>query len=267
MERSDNTAWRGDDGSAIASARYPTSARLLAAIHHGDEAAIRELFLLYAPLLRDQARRMGIDAGERGEIVTTLLDDVVVHLIENALAPRHLARYLIAALRNRVRSHHRESGRRRSTYDDAFEHVGSELIVAECHSEYGLRASAPTDAAESIPLRSAIAKLASRSASELNADEMTMMIRVGRHVPLRDVADQLGISYGAARVRLHRLRERFRKLAAGYVTALKPEEKREIERFFRRADLHLLESQIDELEQRAMPRDSVSQSETNNAQA
>jgi DNA-binding transcriptional regulator YbjK len=68
-------------------------------------------------------------------------------------------------------------------------------------------------------------------------------------------------------VRLHRLRDRFRKLAAGYVATLKIEEKREIERFFRRADLHLLEPQIEELEERAIPRDRVSQSETNNAQA
>jgi DNA-directed RNA polymerase specialized sigma24 family protein len=244
-----------------------TSARLLAAIHRGEEAAIKELFLLYAPLLREQARRMGIDAGERGEIVTTVLDDVVVHLIENALTPRHLARYLIAALRNGIRSHNRELGRRRSTYEYAYERVGRELIVAECHSEYALRASAPNDAGNSIALRSAIAKLASKSASELTADEMTMMVRVGHHVPLRDVADQLGIGYGAARVRLHRLRDRFRKLAAGYVATLKPEEKREIERFFRRADLHLLEPQIEELEERAIPRDRVSQSETNNAQA
>jgi DNA-directed RNA polymerase specialized sigma24 family protein len=244
VERSDNISWSGDDGSAISSTRYPTSARLLAAIHRGEEGAIRELFLLYAPLLRDQARLMGIDPGHRHEVVTTLLDDIVLHLMENALAPRHLARYLVAALRNRARNYHRETHRRRSTQEDAYADVGSvrQRIVAESHSSYGIRASLSGDDDGTLQLRSGIAKLAQKSASELNAEEMTMMVAVGRHVPLRDIAEQLGISYGAARVRLHRLRERFRKLASQFMMTLRPEEKREVERFFRRAEVRLVES-------------------------
>lgn len=69
-----------------------------------------------------------------------------------------------------------------------------------------------------------------------------MMVGVGRHVPLRDVAEQLGVTYGAARVRLHRLRERFRKLAIEYMGALKSDDRREIERFFRRAQVRLTET-------------------------
>jgi DNA-directed RNA polymerase specialized sigma24 family protein len=237
VERSDNDAWSGDDGSAIASSRYPTSGRLLAAIHTGEESAIRELFLLYAPLLRDQARKLGVNAEECDEVVVTLLDDVVLHLMENALAPRHLARYLVASLRNRVRNHHRDALCRRTIHEEAYIEVGvaRQRIIAECESEYGLRASVATDFADPPPLRSGITKLARQLANDLTPEEMAMMVDVGRHVPLRDVADQLGISYGAARVRLHRLRERFAKLASRYVATLKPDEKREIERFFRRA--------------------------------
>ena len=66
-----------------------------------------------------------------------------------------------------------------------------------------------------------------------------MMIAIGRHMPLRDIAEQLGISYSAARVRLHRLRARFARLATQYVESLKSEERREIERFFRRAQVRL----------------------------
>ena len=66
-----------------------------------------------------------------------------------------------------------------------------------------------------------------------------MIIGIGRHMPLREVADQMRISYGAARVRVHRLRERFRKIASRYVATLKPEEKKEITRFFRRAEFEL----------------------------
>jgi DNA-directed RNA polymerase specialized sigma24 family protein len=243
VERSENGGWNVADEPAIASSRFPTSPRLLAAIHRGDERAIAELFLLYVPLLRDQARRMSIPPDERDEFVTTVLDDVVLHLIESRIAPRHLTRYLVAALRNRARNHHRDSGRRVATQDGAYVAQGPALerIVAECHSEYGLRAALPIDGAESPLLRSSMSGLAERCARDLTNEEMTMMVGVGRHVPLRDVAEQLGVTYGTARVRLHRLRERFRKLAIEYMEALKSEERREIERFFRRAEVRLTE--------------------------
>jgi DNA-directed RNA polymerase specialized sigma24 family protein len=266
VKRSDNIAWSEADGAAIASTRYPTSARLLTAIHRREEAAITELFLLYAPLLRDQARRMSIDPEERAEVVTTLLDDVVLHLMDNALSPRHLARYLVASLRNRARRHHRDVQRRRTIQEDAYGELGPahQRIVAESHSEYALRASLSADAIDPLPLRSAIAKLAKRSAQALTDDEMIMMVGVGRHVPLRDMADQLGITYGAARVRLHRLRERFGTLAAQYTANLKPDEKREIDRFFRRAQVRLVQFPEEKTEQQAMDRAAEGQPEKNN---
>ncbi|HJQ12396.1 MAG TPA: hypothetical protein VJ840_15300 [Gemmatimonadaceae bacterium] len=221
------------------SERYPTSAKLLAAIHDGDESAIREFFLLYAPLLRDQARRMGIDGDERDDMVITLLDDVVLHLMEHRLAPRELARYVVAAFRNRARRRHRDNGRRDTTQTAAYTESGTahQRIVAECVSSYAVDAS---EAQEAPPeLRSVIVGLAQFVAAELDEDEMKMMIGIGRHMPLREIADQLKITYGAARVRVHRLRERFRKIASRYVATLKPEEKTEITRFFRRAEFEL----------------------------
>ena len=218
--------------------RYPTSAKLLAGIHDGDESAIRELFLLYAPLLRDQARRMGVDGDERDDMVTTLLDDVVLHLMEHRLAPRDLARYLVAALRNRARRRHRDSCRRENNQTAGYSEIGDahQSVIAECTSEYTISV---TNEGEPIQSRSAISGLAERVAAELDASEMTMMIGIGRHMPLREIAEQVGISYGAARVRVHRLRERFRGIASSYLAALDPEEKNELSRFFRRAELEL----------------------------
>jgi len=66
-----------------------------------------------------------------------------------------------------------------------------------------------------------------------------MLICVERHLPLREIAEQLGITYAAVRVRLHRLRERFRKLAIEHVRTLKSDERHELERFFRRAEVRL----------------------------
>jgi RNA polymerase sigma factor (sigma-70 family) len=233
----DNIARRG--GEELASTRYPTSARLLAAIHRGEERAIRELFLLYAPLLRDQARCMSIDSTQRDELVTTLLDDVVLHLMEYQIAPRHLTRYLVAALRNRARNGHRDSHRRLATREQAYSARAGQMVVAESHSAYGLRAAEPLDTDAPPATRAPIARLAERFIAVLSREEMTMLIRVGRHLPLREIADQLGISYGAARVRLHRLRERVRKDVIEHVNTLKADERRELERFFRRGEVSL----------------------------
>ena len=215
--------------------RYPTSAKLIAAIHEGEESAIREFFLLYAPLLRDQARRMGVDGDERDDMVTTLLDDVVLHLMEHRLAPRDLARYLVAAFRNRARRRHRDGIRRDNNRSVAYSEIGTgqQRIVSECISEYTLGASGAGAASES---RTVISGLAQCVAAELSPDEMTMMIGIGRHMPLREIAAQLGISYGAARVRVHRLRERFHGIATRYASTLKPEGQKEVARFFRRAE-------------------------------
>ena len=265
MERSDNTVRSGDDQFAIASSRYPTSTLLVGAIHRGEIGAIRQLFILYAPLLRDQARRMSVKPDERDEIVTTLLDDVVLHLMENDTAPRHLARYLVAALRNRARNDHRNAQRQLGTRDGAYLELGEtrQRIVAECHSEYGIHASQPTAAETAPPLRSAIAKLAEKCAGALNRDEMIMMIGIGRHVPLRDTAEQLGITYGAARVRLHRLRERFREVAIQYIATLEAHESREIERFFRRAQVRLTERKSEQRVNEPLQQGSPSREKTN----
>jgi RNA polymerase sigma factor (sigma-70 family) len=238
VEQSDNIARR--EGEELASTRYPTSARLLAAIHRGDERAIRELFLLYIPLLRDQARRMSVDSEQRDELVTTLLDDAVLHLMEYQVSPRHLTRYLVAALRNRARNRHRDSHRRTAIREKAYRDSSGagQMIVAESHSAYGLRAAGQIET-EAPLARAPIVRLAERLMAVLSADEITMLIRVGRHLPLREIAGQLGISYGAARVRLHRLRARFHKDLIEHVASLKIDDRRELERFFRRARVSL----------------------------
>lgn len=184
---------------------------------------------------------MGIDGDERDDMVTTLLDDVVLHLMEHRLAPRDLARYLVAAFRNRARRGHRDSSRRDSKTGAACsETPAAQRVVAECISEYTLVSSAVSEPA--TPGRAVIVGLARCVAAELSAAEMKMMVGIGRHMPLREIADQLQITYGAARVRVHRLRERFRRIASEYVATLEPEEKAEITRFFRRAEFELTPS-------------------------
>lgn len=220
---------------------YRSMASFIAAIRSGEIAALRGLYLHYAPLLQDQARKLGVDADERDALVTTVLDDFVLHLCDSELVPRELARYLVGALRNRVRTGHRNASRRRDADARAcVEHgTAGQRIVAECHSEYGLRAALGPEAQSVTPVRSAILKLAAASALALRDDELAMMVGLSHYVPLRQLAADAGISYGNARVRLHRLRERFRKLALQHLASLAPDERRELERFFRRAGISL----------------------------
>jgi hypothetical protein len=117
--------------------------------------------------------------------------------------------------------------------------TSGQKLVAECHSEYGVRTTRAPGSDEGGHLHGAIVKLAEWSALALREDELALMVGVGRHVPLRDLAAQAGITYGAARVRVHRLRERFRKLVLQHVTSLEAEERHEVERFLRRAGLCL----------------------------
>jgi hypothetical protein len=226
-------------------APWRTAASFVAAIRQGDRAALRALFAFYAPLLRDQARQMSVSVGDRDTLVTTVLDDFVLHVLDAELVPRELARYLVGAVRNESRKRHRGDQRARATGERAYttlETTGQKL-VAECHSEYGVRTTRAADAegggAGGGRLHVAIVKLAEWSALALREDELALMVGVSRHVPLRDLAAQAGVTYGAARVRVHRLRERFRKLVLQHVTSLEAEERHEVERFLRRAGLCL----------------------------
>jgi hypothetical protein len=88
-------------------------------------------------------------------------------------------------------------------------------------------------------LRSAIEKLAKKSALALNDSERELVMGLSRSIPLRDLAAQAGVPYGTARVRLHRLRQRMLKLAIQHVAALEAAERREMVRFFRRAGISL----------------------------
>jgi hypothetical protein len=222
-------------------APWRSPASFIAAIRRGDTGALRALFLFYAPLLRDQARQLGAPVDERAALVTTVLDDFVLHAQDAGVVPHDVARYLVAAVRNRVRNHHRGITRARALDERAYATLdeAGQRIVAECHSEYGLWCARAPDADPAPGIGAAIARLARWSALTLTAEELALMVGVSRHVPLRDLATQAGITYGAARVRVHRLRERFRKLVLQHVEKLDAEERREVERFLRRAGIGL----------------------------
>lgn len=227
----------------------PSQASFLAAIARGDERSLRLLYVGFAPLLREQAQVLEVRDEDLEPLVCTVLANFALHLVEARHAPREVARYLVGALRNEARKLHRDERRRQGWYDRAGGHHArtGERIVAECHSEYGVRTSlgvddpadGDADGLDRAVAATPVERLGASAALAFSPEERTLLVGVSRGVPIRVMAEQLGIEYGTARVRVHRTRERLRKLAAGYVATLEGEERREVERFFRRAGVNL----------------------------
>jgi DNA-directed RNA polymerase specialized sigma24 family protein len=237
--RKNDSKGEESSGLRLASALYPTQQVLMAGIRRGEDAAIRQLFTLYAPMLREEARKLGVPAPDREDVVCTLLDDIVMRVIDNPIAPPALTTYIVKTLRNRVRTHHRDSMRERSTDQKAYAEYGvsSEMIVAECHSEYGIRTATGGDMAPGSSGRSVLTHLANVLARKLSLEDRILIVGVDRLIPLRHLATELGVSHGAARVRLSRLRHRIGVVAVEYADALPPAEKQEVLRFLRRANV------------------------------
>jgi len=183
---------------------------------------------------------MGLGPGDRHELVMTVLGDVVLQLHHSTIMPKDLARYLVSALRNRIRSRLRDASRAvaRSEQASSAHGAAGQRVVAECHSAYGLRL-AEGHGEDAPALSRAIRRLAEFSAQSLSTLDASLMVGLSNYVPLRELAGREGITYGAARVRVHRLRERFRKLAVQHLATLDVTERQELQGFFRRAGVVL----------------------------
>jgi hypothetical protein len=71
----------------------------------------------------------------------------------------------------------------------------------------------------------------------LNVDERRMLRWVGASIPQRLIAEWLGITHNAARVRVLRLRERLIELGLKGDVAWTPRQREELYQFFRRSGL------------------------------
>jgi DNA-directed RNA polymerase specialized sigma24 family protein len=225
----------------LGSGKFPTPTTLLAAIRRGDESAMKELFVIYVPVCREEARRLNVSPDYRDTIVHTVLDDVVLRLAETVLPPPALTTYVINALRNRVRREYRDAARARVSGEQssATPDASQEGVVAESHSEYGIRISSGIDGTSARTARSVIKRLAEVITSELAPEDLALLVGVNRYIPLRKLAEEMNISHGAARARLSRLRRRLVNLAGQYVDSLELSERREVLRFLRRANVRV----------------------------
>ena len=224
-----------------------SDAELVAAMRGGDEAAVAELYLRFRPFLLRLAGRRGLQRAERAEVVGEVLADVALALLDPASpVPRSLAAYLATALRNAVAMRRRAGLRRarwQSEASDGANGAGARALrVAEpgavrlLQSEHSLRASAGPDD-DALALDPALAGLVSRLERELTDADRQLLVWLSHHVPLRTVAEWLGVRYDAAAKRASRLKARLRAVAVAHADALPAVERRRLHHFFARAGI------------------------------
>jgi len=235
-------------------------AALVAAMRQGDARALEEFIARHRALLVHEARRCGIPEGEREDAAAEVLHDTAVRLMTTrSAAPRSLAAYLATALRRRAQNAARERRRRERREGDAADAAGADpsaaggpgerAALAACSEGAARDARAPDDAEAAMPaVAPALARLAAALDRGLGDAERQLLRWMESHVPQSLMAQWLGISQGAAALRVWRLRARLREAAARYAAGLGADERRELLRFFRRAPAPGADAVLRELE-------------------
>ena len=113
---------------------------------------------------------------------------------------------------------------------------GSERVVSTASSDDALRASRGPGV-EDQSLAPAIERLALELERDLTADERQILAWLSQRVPQRQIAEWLGITHGAARVRVARLRARLTAAAVRHADRTEGPERTELDRFFGRLGL------------------------------
>ena len=113
---------------------------------------------------------------------------------------------------------------------------GGERALHDAASEDAIRRSFGP-AWEGVPRSPAIDRLARAVEQGLSDDERLLLAWLAARVPQRQIAAWLGVGHGAVRVRVTRLRARLRDSALRHAYRLDGEERRELDRFFRRIDI------------------------------
>jgi RNA polymerase sigma factor (sigma-70 family) len=212
---------------------------IVVAMRRGEAVAFEQYIERFHRILLDYARRAGVPASERDELVSELLDDVAIQLMtRSSPLPQNPRMYLLSALRNKLLNRKRGSERRRRVVSEAAHAAYADRDPATGESAAGcseelLRASRGPEW-EGAPLPRVLERLAGRLSEALSDDERQLLVAVAENIPQREIAEWLGVSYTVARKRLERLRARLTDVAMHYASTLEPDDARELQRFFHR---------------------------------
>lgn len=170
--------------------KHPASDEaLMAAWRSGDPAAFRALFLRLAPTVRGIARRCGLDPQAADDAVQRTF--LALHEARDDFRPEaRLRPWFFTIAYNVVRQELRRRGTRREVA------LPPELLDAGLPDQ-GPRADARDTLAMVALVRDAVAELPGSA-------RQVIELHWFHHLPYREVAQRLGASEGAVRVRAHR---------------------------------------------------------------
>lgn len=205
-----------------------------------DERAYTEFVRRWQPLLSDAARRQGVATDIRDDLVADVLIDATTAFGCGRPAPRAMAAYLVAALRNRARNASRDTARREARERES---TGGDLdpsgdLASSRRSPFPAPDAAfePGTGEVTNPV---LATLAAQLQRDLTRDDRLLLVWAGHRVPHREIAAWLVLGRAAVAKRLERLRVRLRQVAVAYVAQADPATRAELLRFFARAEVAL----------------------------
>ncbi len=232
-----------EDGGGRRPLRAPRrdDVALLVRIRQHEANALREFTRLVVPLLLDQARLLGVDRAERETVVMGFVDDILLklaHTPSHVPAPRSLLTFVGTSFRNHVADARRAESVRDRCDEAECELVGGERVVTATCSAFALRAAlGPEEAGmqTAVPVAAFINMVMSGCTQE----ERSLLIWSSQRVPMREIAVWLGISYGAARQRIARLRAQLARESVRQLPNLDPANRVVMTRLLRRAGVKI----------------------------
>lgn len=214
--------------------RNVNDATLLVALKNEIPGAFVEIVARYQALMFRYARNFGIQPTERCEWVSSLMHDVVLALLKpGAVVPDSLGAYLARACRNRAYADHRAAVRRqRHEHDAAVDGLDAAKVSEIDQSE--LDESGEDAKWNSSSLPPGLVKLAAKLDSAITPEERVLLDWSSEAVPLRVIAEWLGISRTAAAQRVSRLKQRLRAIAPRIASLFTEGEQADVKQFFQR---------------------------------
>ena len=221
--------------------RNERDADLLVRVRRNDPRALREFVSRFDAILLYQARRMGVNAGERRTVVTEFLDDILVKLARSA-APNDLAPFVITSFRNFVTDMHREASIREQQSASDGDVTDLERVIKAGCSEFMLHAAEMRGIDDGAPPLAAVEML-DAVLECCSADEKALLVWSAHRVPLRDCALWMGISYNAMKQRMYRLRTRLARDCLERLQYLPAPDRVALTRILHRAGVQTIDDQ------------------------
>ena len=231
-------AW-GDPAPAAGAPAAWDDAALAERLRRDEPEAFAELYRRFEPMLRGLAVQARVPAADAGAAAMDALSHVAMRLrAGTGPAPSRLAAYLARVLYRLVRSDARGTLRHRALELAASEEAAAgspERVIRAASSEYAIRACLGPGAEAALGLTPALQRLAAALDAALDDGERRALRMLGDGLPQREIAEALGITHGAARTRITRLRQRLVRAALAYASTAPPTDAAEVRRLLRRA--------------------------------